>query len=469
MRSAARHHLSRTRVSMIVTDNVLNTIGRTPLVRFRKLGSHTKASIYGKLEYMNPGGSVKDRIAFQIIADAEAAGEIKPGGTIVEATSGNTGAGLAMAAAVKGYRCIFVMPDKMSDEKIRALRAYGAKVVITPTNVAPEDPRSYYSVARRLANETPNAFYANQYHNQSNPRAHYHTTGPEIWQQLDGKVDAFVSAAGTGGTISGTGKYLKEHNPDCRVIAADPIGSVYYDYFYTGKMPPAYSYKVEGFGEDFLPTTMHFDFVDEVVRVTDKECFDTARRLVREEGLYTGGSAGGAVAAAIKYAERVDRHVNIVTILCDSTSRYLSKFFDDEWMRENGFLNEDPLSATVGDILARRKQTAIFSASLKDSILSVIESLTSRSISQVPVLDNGRIVGIVGERDLLSFLIEGGDASRPVEDIMKSDFAVVETVNKIGMLSQFFTKDLTVLVVDAGKLTGIITKIDYIDFISHRI
>jgi cystathionine beta-synthase len=453
---------------MIVTDNVLNTIGRTPLVRFRKLGSHTKASIYGKLEYMNPGGSVKDRIAFQIIADAEAAGEIKPGGTIVEATSGNTGAGLAMAAAVKGYRCIFVMPDKMSDEKIRALRAYGAKVVITPTNVAPEDPRSYYSVARRIANETPNAFYANQYHNQSNPRAHYQTTGPEIWQQLDGKVDAFISAAGTGGTISGTGKYLKEHNPDCRIIAADPIGSVYYDYFYTGKMPPAYSYKVEGFGEDFLPTTMHFDFVDEVVRVTDKECFDTARRLVREEGLYTGGSAGGAVAAAIKYAERVDRHVNIVTILCDSTSRYLSKFFDDEWMRENGFLNEDPLSATVGDILARRKQTAIFSASLKDSVLSVIESLTSRSISQVPVLDNGRIVGIVGERDLLSFLIEGGDASRPVEDIMKSDFAVVETVNKIGMLSQFFTKDLTVLVVDAGKLTGIITKIDYIDFISHR-
>jgi cystathionine beta-synthase len=438
-------------------------------VRFRKLGSHTKASIYGKLEYMNPGGSVKDRIAFQIIADAEAAGDIKPGGTIVEATSGNTGAGLAMAAAVKGYKCIFVMPDKMSDEKIRALRAYGAKVVITPTNVAPEDPRSYYSVARRIANETPNAFYANQYHNQSNPRAHYQTTGPEIWQQLEGKVDAFISAAGTGGTISGTGKYLKEHNPDCRIIAADPIGSVYYDYFYTGKMPPAYSYKVEGFGEDFLPTTMHFDFVDEVVRVTDKECFDTARRLVREEGLYTGGSAGGAVAAAIKYAERIDRHVNIVTILCDSTSRYLSKFFDDEWMRENGFLNEDPLSATVGDILARRKQTAIFSASLKDSVLSVIESLTSRSISQVPVLDNGRIVGIVGERDLLSFLIEGGDASRPVEDIMKSDFAVVETVNKIGMLSQFFTKDLTVLVVDAGKLTGIITKIDYIDFISHRI
>jgi len=454
---------------MIVTDNVLHTIGRTPLVRFRKLGSHTKASIYGKLEYMNPGGSVKDRIAFQIIADAEAAGDIKPGGTIVEATSGNTGAGLAMAAAVKGYKCIFVMPDKMSDEKIRALRAYGAKVVITPTNVAPEDPRSYYSVARRIANETPTAFYANQYHNQSNPRAHYQTTGPEIWQQLEGKVDAFISAAGTGGTISGTGKYLKEHNPDCRIIAADPIGSVYYDYFYTGKMPPAYSYKVEGFGEDFLPTTMHFDFVDEVVRVTDKECFDTARRLVREEGLYTGGSAGGAVAAAIKYAERIDRHVNIVTILCDSTSRYLSKFFDDEWMRENGFLNEDPLSATVGDILARRKQTAIFSASLKDSVLSVIESLTSRSISQVPVLDNGRIVGIVGERDLLSFLIEGGDASRPVEDIMKSDFAVVETVNKIGMLSQFFTKDLTVLVVDAGKLTGIITKIDYIDFISHRI
>jgi cystathionine beta-synthase len=453
---------------MKVADNVLQTIGNTPMVRLQRLGAHTKAEIYGKMEYLNPGGSVKDRIAFQIIADAEAAGEIRPGGTIVEATSGNTGAGLALAAAVRGYRCIFVMPDKMSEEKIRALRAYGAKVVITPTNVEPEDPRSYYSVARRLATETPNAFYANQYHNQSNPRGHYLTTGPEIWTQMEGRIDAFVSAAGTGGTISGTGKYLKEQDPEVKIIAADPIGSVYYDYFYTGKMPPAYAYKVEGFGEDFLPSTMHFEFVDEVIRVTDRECFDACRRLVREEGLYTGGSAGGAVAAAIKYAERLDRPARIVTILCDSASRYLSKIFDDEWMRENGFLGEDTWQATVGELLGRRRAGALYSTTPKATVLSVIEQLRTQGISQVPVLDQSRVVGIVGERDLLAFLVQGGDPSRAVEDIMKSDFAVVEPGNRVGMLSHFFTRDLTVLVMDEGKLAGIITKIDWIDFVSHR-
>jgi cystathionine beta-synthase len=453
---------------MFVVDNVLQAIGRTPLVRLNRFGRHTPATIWGKLEYMNPGGSVKDRPAFQIIADAEAAGLLKPGGTIVEATSGNTGAGLALAAAIKGYKCIFVMPDKMSEEKIRSLRAYGAKVVITPTNVEPEDPRSYYSVSRRIANETPNAFYANQYHNQSNPRAHYLTTGPEIWEQTGGNIDAFVSAAGTGGTISGTGKFLKEQRKDVRIIAADPIGSVYYDYFYTGKMPPAHSYKVEGFGEDFLPSCMHFEFVDEVIRVTDKECFDACRKLVREEGLYTGGSSGGAVIAAVKYAERINKPMNIVVILCDSASRYLSKIFDDEWMRENGFLSEDPLGATISELLAKRPRHAVHSAAPTDTILSVIENLKARSISQVPVLDRGRVVGIVGERDLLSFLISGGDPSSPVQDIMKSDFALVEPTNRISMLTQFFTRDLTVMVVDDGRVLGIITKIDYIDFVSHR-
>jgi cystathionine beta-synthase len=454
---------------MIVTDNVVETVGNTPLVRLTRIGSHTPARIWGKLEYMNPAGSVKDRIAVQIIDDAEREGLIKPGGTIVEATSGNTGMGLAMVAAKRGYRCIFVMPDKMSLEKIRALRAFGARVVITPTDVEPEDPRSYYCVARRLADETPNAFYANQYHNQSNPRAHYNTTGPEIWKQTGGRIDAFVSAAGTGGTISGTGKYLKEQNSDVRIVAADPIGSVYYDYFYTGKMPPAHSYKVEGFGEDFLPSTMHFDFVDEVLRVTDRECFDMTRRLVREEGLYTGGSAGGAVVAAVKYAERVAKPIDIVTILCDSASRYLSKIFDDDWMREHGFLAEDRQLGTVADVLARRTRGTVYTAAPNDTVRAVIERMKSHGISQVPVLDGDTILGIVNERDLLEFLVSGGDAGAAVESCVENRFATVEPVNNVSMLGTFFAQDLTVLVLDAGKLVGVITKIDYIDFVSRRI
>lgn len=454
---------------MIVANSIFETVGNTPLVRLNKVGAHTKATIWGKAEFLNPGGSVKDRIAFQIVEDAEREGLLRPGGTIVEATSGNTGMGLALAAAIKGYQCIFVMPDKMSQEKIRSLRAFGAKVVITPTDVEPEDPRSYYSVSRRLAQETPNAFYANQYHNQSNPRAHYRTTGPEIWKQTEGRVDAFVSAAGTGGTISGTAKYLKEQKSSVHVIAADPIGSVYYDYFTTGKMPPAHSYKVEGFGEDFLPSCMHFEFVDEVIRVTDRECFDMTRRLVREEGLYTGGSAGGAVAACVKYAERIDRPCHIVTILCDSASRYLSKIFDDEWMRENGFLGNERHVGTVADILARRSRGEVFSAKASDSVRSVIERMKKHGISQLPVLDGDRVLGIVNERDLLDFLVNGNDPARPIEGCIENRFAVVEPTNNVAMLGRFFTQDLTVLVMDRGGLVGVVTKIDYIDFVSSAL
>ncbi|MEM1348941.1 MAG: cysteine synthase family protein [Myxococcota bacterium] len=307
-------------------ENILGLIGHTPLVRCSQIAPHVRANIFLKLEYMNPGGSVKDRPALQMILDAEERGELTRGGTIVEATSGNTGMGLAMAAAVKGYKCIFVMPDKMSDEKIKALRGVGAKVVVCPTAVEPEDPRSYYRVAERLTQETPGGFLANQYHNPANPLAHYKTTGPELWEQTDGKIDVFVSSAGTGGTISGTGKYLKEQNPDVQILAVDPVGSIYYDYFKTGKMTEASTYLVEGFGEDFLPSTMNFEYVDEVVRVTDAECFEYARLLVRREGIFTGGSSGGAIAGAIKYAERFpERELNIVCIMCDSSSRYLSK------------------------------------------------------------------------------------------------------------------------------------------------
>ena len=287
--------------------NVLDAIGGTPIVKLQKMAAHVPADIYVKLEYLNPGGSMKDRIGLNIINQAERQGLIQPGGIIVEATSGNTGMGLALVAAIRGYKCIFVMPDKMSEEKIASLRAVGARVVITPTNVEPDDPRSYYSVSRRIAEETPNAFYANQYYNPSNPESHYLTTGPEIWEQTNGEIDVFVAGLGTGGTISGTGKYLKEQKPELKCVGGDPIGSVYYDLKRTGKMTEAFAYKVEGVGEDILPGTIDLELVDEVVQVTDRESFHANRDLARLEGVLTGGSGGLAVMAAIKYAEKTQK------------------------------------------------------------------------------------------------------------------------------------------------------------------
>ena len=450
-------------------ENVLELVGNTPLVRCNKLATHVKANIYLKLEYMNPGGSVKDRPALQMIADAEASGELLPGGTIVEATSGNTGMGLAMAAAVKGYKCIFVMPDKMSEEKIKSLRACGAKVVVCPTAVEPEDERSYYRVSERLAREIPGAFLANQYHNPSNPKGHYVSTGPELWEQTGGKIDVFVSAAGTGGTISGTGKYLKEKNPNVINVAVDPVGSVYYDYFRTGKLTEASTYLVEGFGEDFLPTTMHFDYVDEVVRVTDGECFDMARRLVREEGIFTGGSSGGAVAGAIKYAERFpNKELNIVVIMCDSLARYLTKLFDDDWMRENGFLQENKDMARVSDILGEKPTRSVHTAKLGDTIDDVVALMKEHSISQLPVTDAGRVVGIVNETTVLNHLLGRGEHGDVIDDLVESQFAIVEPSNKLGIVGQFFKQNKIVIVVDDNQIVGIMTKIDFIDYVSSK-
>jgi len=365
-------------------NNILDAVGRTPIVRLNTVGSHVDSALHVKCEFMNPGGSVKDRPALQIIEDYEAEGKLTPGGTIVEATSGNTGMGLAMAAAVKGYKCIFVMPDKMSQEKILALRAFGAKVMVTPTNVEPDDPRSYYCVARRMVEETPNAVLANQYHNPSNPKAHVLTTGPEIWEQTGGEIDAMVISMGTGGTISGIGGYLKEKNPNIRIIGIDPIGSIYYDYFRTGKITTAHTYKAEGFGEDFLPTTMDFSIVDDVVRVSDKETFLMTRRLVREEGLYAGGSSGAAVAGMIKWAERQVKPMNVVSIACDSAMRYLSKIFDDEWMRENGFIDPE-FAGRVADVLAMHPRT-LFSVLPSSTVTDVISMMRSHGLSQLPVI-----------------------------------------------------------------------------------
>jgi len=449
--------------------NVIEAVGHTPIVKLNKLAGHVAGQIYCKLEYLNPGGSVKDRPAIQMIDDYEAEGKLRPGGTIVEATSGNTGMGLAMVAAVRGYKTIFVMPDKMSEEKIAALRAFGSKVVVCPTNVEPDDPQSYYVVARRLAEETPGAVLANQYHNPSNPKAHYLSTGPEIWEQTGGEIDVLVTTMGTGGTISGVARYLKEKKPSIRVIGVDPVGSVYYDYFRTGKLTTAHSYRVEGFGEDFLPGTMDFGGVDEVIRVSDKDCFQWTRRVVREEGLYCGGSSGGTVCAALRYAERAQKAENILCILPDSAVRYLSKIFNDTWMREGGYLEPELGEETVGDILAMQKH-GVISAEPRDTFGTVIARMKEHGISQLPVLEDGRMVGLICERDTLTALVDGrAQASSEVAGFLNADFAMVESHNRVSLLSQIFHQNKVVVVEDAGRVIGILTKIDLIDWLSSRI
>ncbi len=450
--------------------NVVEAVGNTPIVKINSLARGVKADIYAKLEFLNPGGSVKDRPAIQIIRDAEEDGSLRPGGTIVESTSGNTGMGLAMVAAIRGYKTIFVMPDKMSEEKIASLRAFGAKVVVTPTNVEPEDPRSYYCVANRLAQETPGAILANQYHNPSNPKAHMVSTAPEIWEQTGGEIDAVVIAMGTGGTITGIGQYLKDKKPDIKVVGIDPVGSIYYDYFRTGRLTRAHAYRVEGFGEDFIPSTMDFSIVDDVIRVSDKICFQWTRRLVREEGIYAGGSSGGAIYGAVQYAEKLGKHANILVILPDGASRYLSKIFNDTWMREGGFLDPDLGEETVADLLARRPARLV-KAAPGDTFSDVIDLMKEHGISQLPVIDDdGRMMGLIRENDLLKSLLDkSADPGSAIDDWLDNDFALVEARNRTSLLSQLFAQGKVVVVEDAGRVIGILTNIDFIDWISSRL
>lgn len=451
-----------------IYHDVLEIIGNTPLVRLNRVSKGLKATLLAKLEFLNPGGSVKDRIGMAMIEEAERKGVLKPGGTIVEATSGNTGVGLAIAAAIKGYRAVFVMPDKMSEEKIRLLRAFGAQVVITPTAVEPDDPRSYYSVSRKIYEETPNSFYANQYHNPTNPEAHYHTTGPEIWRQTGGKIDVLVAGMGTGGTISGTGKFLKEMNPAIKVVGVDPVGSVYYDYFKTGEMPRAHTYKVEGIGEDFLPTTMQFQYVDEVIRVADKESFLMARRLVREEGLLCGGSSGTAVCGALQYARDLPAGTTVVIILPDSGDRYLSKMFSDDWMRENRFFESSLTEGRVEDLL-RTKALGVINAHPTDRQNEVIALMKKHDISQLPVVEDGHLVGVVSEADLLNHMLVGEHTpDETIAEIMDRDVEVVEPSVSLDAVSEIFARGKVAIVVEEDEVVGIITKIDLIDYLARR-
>src|SRR5262245_40128883 len=451
--------------------NILEAVGKTPIVKLQKVARHVASDVYVKCEYMNPAGSMKDRVAMNIVADAERRGLLRPGGTIIEATSGNTGMGLAMVAAVRGYSCIFVMPDKMSQEKIASLRAFGAKVVICPTAVEPEDPRSYYSVSRRLVEETPGAFYANQYHNQANPEAHYLSTAPEIWEQTAGEIDVFCAGMGTGCTIAGCGRYFKEKKPGFKSVGVDPIGSLYYEYVKTGRLTKPFSYYVEGIGEDFLPSTMNLKIIDEIIRVDDKECFLMTRELVRQEGLFVGGSSGAAVAGAIKYAEASKRKENILVLLPDGAAKYLSKVFDDKWMRENGFLDEpDPLG-TVVELLRSKTQRPLITARKGQALRDVIALMRDNGVSQMPVMaaDGSRLVGIVGEVDLLEHLVKGeGGLDTPIDDLVESDYATVTPSTRIHLLRNILSDAKMVVVEERDAIVGVITKIDLIEYLAER-
>jgi len=444
-------------------DSVLPTIGWTPLIQLQRIGAGLRTPIYGKAEYANPGGSVKDRIGLRIIEDAEQRGELKPGGVVVEGTSGNTGVGLAVAAALKGYRCIFTMPDKMTQEKVRLLKAYGAEVVITPTAVPPDHPDNYVNKAKQIVKETPGAILANQFYNQVNPQAHYDTTGPEIWTQTEGKVTHFVAGAGTGGTVSGTGKFLKEKNPSIRGIAGDPQGSLYTGFSRSKTLGEGYPYKVEGIGGDKIPSTIWFDCIDEFRQVPDRDAFAMARRLAREEGMLVGGSAGLNVALALEVARELDDPAAcVVTILCDTGERYLSKVFDDAWMQENQLL--DVPRVTVEQLLQRRAANApsLVSVTPAAPIRQALNLMSTWGVSQIPVLDAGQCVGGLTENVLMTKALATPTLlDRPVREAMDSPFPVVEASTPTDRLAPILTRESpAALVQKDGALIGIVSRYD---------
>jgi cystathionine beta-synthase len=428
------------------------------------------------MESLNPGGSVKDRVGLYIIEQAEQRGELKPGGTVVEATSGNTGVGLAIASALKGYKTIFVMPDKMSTEKIQLLRSYGAKVVITPTAVAPEDPRSYYEVAKRLARETPNAILANQYHNPDNPKTHELQTGPELWEQTEGRVTDVIIGMGTGGTISGVGRYLKAKNPEICIVGVDIEGSILKEIWeHDGVIPEdavATTYKLEGIGEDFLPSTTDLSVVDDIVRINDREGFLWARQLVRQEGIFAGGSSGAALAGAMKYCRRLGPDRLAVVVFPDAGGRYLSKFYDNKWMRENGFLELEFGEVTLGDLLISKKDKTLYAASLGDPLRSVMNVMREHSISQMPVVGpDGALVGLIEEVDLLNHLLEheGHSQDEAIDDLVQNARAVYPSEATLDECMPSLTEGYALLVVEGGRPVGILTKIDVLDYVAGKI
>jgi cystathionine beta-synthase len=454
-------------------DSVLETIGWTPMIRLSRVTRGVRTPVFAKAEFFNPGGSIKDRIGLPIILAAEKEGALKPGGTIVEATSGNTGVGLAIAAALRGYRCIFTMPDKMSQEKVRLLKAFGAEVIITPTAVPPDHPDNYLMTAKRITKETPGAVFANQFYNQANPEAHYATTGPEIWEQTQGRITHFVYAAGTGGTVTGVARYLKERNPKVQVIAGDPIGSILAEMWRTdGKAQvEGVPYKIEGIGQDKVPGTLDLALIDDFVTVTDRESFAMARRLTREEGLFVGGSSGLIVHVAMQLARGLnDPDALIVAVLPDTGERYLSKLYNDEWMRENQLLDADRTS--LGQVMRGKPDHKgdIVSCTGGQTVRQALRLMHLHDVSQLPVMENGNCVGSVSDSSLSARSLEDTKVlDLTLTEVMEPPFPVVDEQHSAESVAKLLSKsNPAVLVRTDGKLTGIVTRSDLLSYLMSR-
>jgi len=449
-------------------NNILETIGNTPLVRLNKITKDVKATVLAKIETTNPGNSIKDRMALQMIIDAENEGKLKPGYTIIEGTSGNTGMGLAIAASIKGYKCVFTTTDKQSKEKFDALRAFGAEVIVCPTNVEPEDPRSYYSVSSRLEKEIPNSWKANQYDNLSNTKANYEQTGPEIWEQTGGKITHLIVGVGTGGTISGAGKYLKEKNPNIKCWGIDTYGSVFKKYKETGIFDSneIYPYITEGIGEDFLPANVDFSVIDHFEKVTDKDAALMTREIALKEGIFAGNSSGAAIAGLLQMKEKLTRDDLVVVIFHDHGTRYLGKMYNEDWLRERGFLKDEKLTART--ILNKRDRQQTVSIGYDKSVLEAINTLKSLNISQLPVVKHGEIVGKIIENDIFSCLFEDPSIkSKPISEIMTKPFPIVDLNTSIDKISSLINKENTaVIVTDEFNNLQIITQFDIINAIS---
>lgn len=449
-------------------NNILETIGNTPLVKLNNITKDIPATILAKIETTNPGNSIKDRMAVKMIEDAEKSGKLKPGGTIIEGTSGNTGMGLAMAAIIKGYKCIFTTTDKQSKEKVDALRAFGAEVIVCPTNVEPEDPRSYYSVSTRLEREVPNSWKPNQYDNLSNSQAHYEQTGPEIWAQTEGRITHLVVGVGTGGTISGTGKYLKEQNPNIKVWGIDTYGSVFKKYKETGIFDKneIYPYITEGIGEDFLPKNVDFDVIDLFEKVTDKDAALMTRDIARKEGIFVGNSAGSAVAGLLQLKDKLKPEDVVVIIFHDHGSRYMGKMYNEDWLRERGFLKDEKLTAAT--IIDKKDKTEIVTIDCEKTILEAINTMHMLNISQIPVTQKEMVVGKLAESDILKALMENPSLkSAKVQEIMSSGFPFVDLNTSIDRISALINKENSAVLVETeGGKIEIITQYDIINAIS---